>query len=327
MTTQDYYAVLGVQRNATSDEIKKAYRKLALQFHPDRNPGDKAVEEKFKEASDACQVLSDPVKRQLYDRYGIEGLKGAGYQGFGDNLLIRQAWASTDILFASGGFFVEVEGPDSEQGFHFAWDTPRRKFLAAQGLALGGGAWLGFFRPQPPEPLTVASNAPAEMPWDGSGVASGYAPTVPGAARPAHGPAAAPDHALWRHATGVGPEPSHREAPPDSVQWQPLEVSYHSPAGEPFVFRLPPLARPPEGGPVDVTLEAPGEAPRWLLFDRERLSISGTTPLTAADQTYRLMVRAHTERGGDSRVLVWITITGPPNRITSTPQLPVHWSW
>ena len=101
MTTQDYYAVLGVQRNATSDEIKKAYRKLALQFHPDRNPGDKAAEEKFKEASDAYQVLSDPEKRQLYDRYGIEGLKGAGYQGFG---------AATDIFSAFGDLFEDLLG-------------------------------------------------------------------------------------------------------------------------------------------------------------------------------------------------------------------------
>ena len=81
MTTQDYYAVLGVQRNVTPEDIKKAYRKLALQYHPDRNPGDKAAEEKFKEASEAYQVLSDPEKRQLYDRYGMEGLKELGIRG------------------------------------------------------------------------------------------------------------------------------------------------------------------------------------------------------------------------------------------------------
>jgi general secretion pathway protein A len=233
---------------------------------------------------------------------------------------IRQAW-------------VELEGQDGGRGFHLAWDTPRRKCLAAQGLALGlaltlgGGAWLGFFRPQPPERLTVASNARSEMPWDGSSVASGHAPTGSGAARRANGPAAAPDNALWRNVDGVGPEPSHREAPPDSVRRPPLQVSYHSPAGEPFVFRLPTLARTPEDSPVEVMLEASGEEPRWLLLDRERLHISGTAPLTAADQTYRLMIRVHAERGGDSRLLVLLTITGQPNRITSTPRLPAHWSW
>lgn len=101
MTTQDYYAVLGLQRNATAEEIKKAYRKLALQHHPDRNHGDKAAEEKFKEASEAYQVLSDPEKRQLYDRYGAEGLKGAGYQGFG---------GAADIFSAFGDLFEDLLG-------------------------------------------------------------------------------------------------------------------------------------------------------------------------------------------------------------------------
>src|SRR5919198_2657493 len=84
MTTQDYYAVLGVQRNVTAEEIKKAYRKLALQYHPDRNPGDRAAEEKFKEASEAYEVLSHPDKRSLYDQYGHEGPRQAGFQGFSD---------------------------------------------------------------------------------------------------------------------------------------------------------------------------------------------------------------------------------------------------
>jgi len=101
MTTQDYYTVLGVQRNATADEIKKAYRKLALQHHPDRNPGDKTAEEKFKEASDAYQVLSDPEKRQLYDRFGIEGLKGTGFQGFG---------GAADIFSTFGDLFEDLLG-------------------------------------------------------------------------------------------------------------------------------------------------------------------------------------------------------------------------
>ncbi len=82
MAKRDYYEVLGVSRNATEDEIKKAYRKLALQYHPDRNPGDREAEEKFKEAAEAYEVLRDPQKKELYDLYGHEGLKGTGFTGF-----------------------------------------------------------------------------------------------------------------------------------------------------------------------------------------------------------------------------------------------------
>jgi molecular chaperone DnaJ len=78
MSKRDYYEVLGVVREADDDELKKSYRKLAMKFHPDRNPGDKEAEEKFKEASEAYEVLSDPQKRQIYDRYGHEGLQRGG---------------------------------------------------------------------------------------------------------------------------------------------------------------------------------------------------------------------------------------------------------
>jgi molecular chaperone DnaJ len=81
MTKRDYYEVLGVGREASEEEIKKAYRKLALKYHPDRNPGDKGAEEKFKEATEAYEVLRDPQKRSQYDRFGHSGLKG-GFQGF-----------------------------------------------------------------------------------------------------------------------------------------------------------------------------------------------------------------------------------------------------
>jgi molecular chaperone DnaJ len=81
-TKRDYYEVLGVERGAAEQELKSAYRKLALQFHPDRNPGDHAAEEKFKEAAEAYSVLSDPQKRAAYDAYGHQGLSGAGGGGF-----------------------------------------------------------------------------------------------------------------------------------------------------------------------------------------------------------------------------------------------------
>lgn len=79
----DYYEVLGVSRDASEQELKSAYRRLALKFHPDRNPGDAAAEEKFKEASEAYQVLSDADKRSAYDRFGHAGVSGGGPGGFG----------------------------------------------------------------------------------------------------------------------------------------------------------------------------------------------------------------------------------------------------
>jgi molecular chaperone DnaJ len=82
VSKRDYYEILGVARNATDVQIKSAYRKLALQHHPDRNPGDAAAEESFKEAAEAYAVISDAEKRSLYDRFGHAGVSGAGAGGF-----------------------------------------------------------------------------------------------------------------------------------------------------------------------------------------------------------------------------------------------------
>jgi molecular chaperone DnaJ len=91
MAKRDYYEVLGIQKNASKDEIKKAYRKLAVQYHPDKNPGNKAAEEKFKEATEAYEILCDDEKRSAYDQFGFAGVEGmAGqhdfrnFQGFED---------------------------------------------------------------------------------------------------------------------------------------------------------------------------------------------------------------------------------------------------
>ncbi len=84
MAKRDYYEVLGVNKNASEDEIKKAYRKIAIKYHPDRNPGNKEAEEKFKEAAEAYDVLHDKQKRQQYDQFGFDGPTGAGgFGGFG----------------------------------------------------------------------------------------------------------------------------------------------------------------------------------------------------------------------------------------------------
>ncbi|MBM3915066.1 MAG: molecular chaperone DnaJ [Sphingomonadales bacterium] len=86
MSKRDYYEVLGVGKSASADEIKKSYRKVAMQYHPDRNPGDKAAEEKFKEAAEAYEILSDPEKKAQYDRFGHAGVGGAGGRGGGMNM-------------------------------------------------------------------------------------------------------------------------------------------------------------------------------------------------------------------------------------------------
>ena len=77
MSKRDYYEVLGVGKSATDKELKKAYRKLAIRYHPDKNPNDKGTESKFKEAAEAYEVLSNPDKRARYDQYGHAGMGGA----------------------------------------------------------------------------------------------------------------------------------------------------------------------------------------------------------------------------------------------------------
>ena len=100
---RDYYEVLGVAKTATVDEIKKAYRKKAIQYHPDKNPGDKEAEEKFKEAAEAYEVLSDPQKRQRYDQFGFAGMQGAGGFSGGGGFTMEDIFSQFGDLFESWG--------------------------------------------------------------------------------------------------------------------------------------------------------------------------------------------------------------------------------
>jgi molecular chaperone DnaJ len=112
MSKKDPYEVLGVDRNAPADEIKKAYRKQAIKFHPDKNPGDKAAEERFKEAASAYEILSDPTKKAKFDRFGHAGQGmggGGGFQGGGMNM--------EDIFSQFGDIFGEGFGGGAFGGF------------------------------------------------------------------------------------------------------------------------------------------------------------------------------------------------------------------
>ncbi len=116
---RDYYEVLGVDKKASAEEIKKAYRKKAIQYHPDKNPGDKEAEEKFKEAAEAYEVLSDPQKRQRYDQFGFAGMSGAG--GFsGGDFSMQDIFSQFGDLFESwgmgGGSFSSFFGGGGSRG-------------------------------------------------------------------------------------------------------------------------------------------------------------------------------------------------------------------
>ena len=101
MTKRDFYEILGVERKASQEEIKKAYRKLAMQYHPDRNPGNKQAEEKFKEAAEAYEVLSDQEKRRRYDQFGHEGMRGTDFRPFTN---VDDIFSTFGDIFGQSGF-------------------------------------------------------------------------------------------------------------------------------------------------------------------------------------------------------------------------------
>ena len=129
MAKRDYYEVLGVAKTATADEIKKAYRKKAIQYHPDRNPGDKEAEEKFKEAAEAYEVLSNPDKRSRYDQFGFAGVDGAAGGGSGFGGFGGQGMSMDDIFSMFGDIFGGHGGFGGfSSGFGGGGQSRQRKF-------------------------------------------------------------------------------------------------------------------------------------------------------------------------------------------------------
>lgn len=138
MAKRDYYSVLGVSRQASADELKKAFRKLAMKYHPDKNPGDKGAEERFKEVNEAYDVLSDAKKRQMYDQFGHAGAQqqgnpfrgGGGFEGFG----------------GAGGFDPRNAGPENFQDIF--GDFFGEFFNGQQGEGPQPGRRGGFRQPE-----------------------------------------------------------------------------------------------------------------------------------------------------------------------------------
>jgi len=165
----DYYQTLGVSKSASDDELKRAYRKLALKYHPDRNPGDKQAEENFKKVSEAYDVLRDPEKRKMYDQFGTTGFqKGfpGGTQGFGFDP--RQFGGQHDTSYFQDLFseiFGDVFGgtsasPRSQKGANLRYNLN----IDLEDAALGTEKVISFMRLSPCETCHGARAAPGEKP-------------------------------------------------------------------------------------------------------------------------------------------------------------------
>jgi molecular chaperone DnaJ len=165
VSKRDYYEILGVAKTATEQEIKSAYRKLALTYHPDRNPGDRAAEDKFKEAAEAYSVLADADKRHMYDRFGHAGLGGAATSGFDPSVFT----GFEDILGGLGDIF----------GFSDVFGGGRRRGGPRRGADLRYDLEISFEESSRDFETSIQIPASGNLrDVRGNGAAEGSAPTT-----------------------------------------------------------------------------------------------------------------------------------------------------
>jgi molecular chaperone DnaJ len=166
MAKRDYYDVLGVGKGATADEIKRAYRRLAIKYHPDKNPGDKEAEAKFKECAEAYEVLSDEDKRKQYDQFGHEGLRSAGMHDF-SRMNVEDIFSMFGFEDLFGGIFGGSRGgrraaqhPDSARGY----DLETTMELSLKDIATGTEKTIEFTRQDACEECSGSGSAKGSSP-------------------------------------------------------------------------------------------------------------------------------------------------------------------
>ncbi|MHC4108681.1 MAG: DnaJ domain-containing protein, partial [Planctomycetota bacterium] len=162
-TTRDYYEVLGVARNASLDEVKRAYRRLAMKYHPDRNPGDSEAEARFKEAAEAYEVLADAERRSRYDRFGHAGLRGTPGHDF-SSMNVQDIFSMFDEIF--GGAFGGRAAGRRRGGVPRGYDLETEVELSLEEVVSGAGRDVEFKR------LDVCQTC------DGSGAKPGSGPST-----------------------------------------------------------------------------------------------------------------------------------------------------
>ncbi len=144
-TTRDYYEVLGLERNASGEDVKRAYRRLAMKYHPDRNPGDAEAESKFKEAAAAYEVLADPQKRQVYDRYGHEGLRGTPGHDF-SRMNVDDIFSMFNDIFGGGFGGMGGRGARGRQRVARGYDLETHVEVTLQDVLNGVETEVDFDR-------------------------------------------------------------------------------------------------------------------------------------------------------------------------------------